>query len=289
MESQFIHKVIPSFQLWVEHELVSDNCKAYNTNQSNNFAYVTGYNDIPPNLFHGYQGRFRQLVADYNVDVPNSGIFVNGNFVSGDSSDVMIDYNDGRVIVPFASGTGLTITANNTVKEVNVYITEDDEEKLLVQGDFIDSASPLMTQLFANEDKRDDSTYILPAVFLKLETDVNNPVALGGEVDTRIKIRMIVLSFSNYITDGVLSHFKDQDKTCIKLVPFGDYPYGRAFTLKSYPYKYTDLAANYTENMYVESVMTSKITKSLTLEKLQKNLIMGFADFDLSIYRYPNA
>ena len=287
MITQFIHRAVSSFQLWVERKLVSDACKAYVTDQSNTFEYVD-FPDIPTG-YYAYQGRFRQLVADYDVDKVNSGVFVGNQFFSGDSSSVLIDYNDGRVIVPYASGTGLTITANNTVKEVNVYITEDDEEKLLVQNDFIDSAATNTTQLFAQAAKRDDKTYILPAVFLKLETDNNTPVSFGGEVDNRIAIRMIVLAFDNYIVDGVLSYFKDRAQSCIKIIPFSSYPYGRSFTLKSYPYQYDTLSASYTESLFIESVRTSKVTDELTLEKLQKNMVMGFADFDLSIYRYPNA
>ena len=228
-------------------------------------------------------------MADHDVDVPNSGFTVGGSFVSGDSSDMLMDYNNGRIIVPAASGERLSITGYNTVKEVNLYLSEDSEEKLLVQSDFIDSDEMGSSHLFDQTDKRDDPTYILPAIFIKHERDQNVPVALGGEVDNQISIRMVVLGFDNYLVDGVLSFFKEQDKGCIKLVPFEDYPYGRSFTLKSYPYSYTTLAANYTESAFIEEVRTSKVTDSLTLEKLQKNIIMGFVDFNLSIWRYPNA
>lgn len=282
MKKQFIHKVITSFRLWLEAKMVSDNITAYTTNNSNTFEYVD-YSDIPSS-YNAYQGKFRQLVTDYDVTVPNSGFFVNGNFVSGDSDIFLLDYDKGRVLAPSSSGQSLTITANNTVREVNVYMTEDDEEKLLVQNDFIDSSNPSSTQLLDNNPT--DKVFMLPAVFIKLETNENELLTLGGEVDNKISVRVIVLSFSNYITDGVLDFLKEQSLSCIKLTD--NMPYGRSSIIRDYPYQYNNFVNSETTSMYIEEVYTSKVTKSLTLEKLQKNLIMGFADFDLSIYRYPN-
>jgi len=288
MITQFNHQAVSSFKLWTESVLVSDRAKAYYTNQPNQFTYVN-FPDIPSGSFVAYQGQYRQLVADHDIDVPNSGIFIDGNFVSGDEAGIYMDYVNGRVIMPAASGDSLTITANNTVKEINVYMVEEDEEKLLITSDFIDAANPTGTHLSSQPELLDDKTFLLPAVFLRQETSNNLPFSFGGEVDTRLNMRMVVLAFDNYMVDGVLSLFWDKDKSCIKLIPFEDDPYGRSNTLKSFPYSYSSLAANYTDNMFIESVRTSRVTDSLSLEKLQKNLIMGFVDFDLSIYRYPNA
>ncbi len=146
MKTQFSHTILNSFYLWFERELLGNKSKAYKTNQSNSFKYI----DFPdvPNSHLGYQGQFRQLVADYCVDQPNSGVFIDGGFVSGDSSDIYIDYNQGRVIVPLASGTGLDITANHTVKEVNTYISSDDEDNSLSPVIFVDSSDLTETYLF---------------------------------------------------------------------------------------------------------------------------------------------
>jgi len=282
MKSQFKHDVISSFYLWFEKQLVSDDCSAYLTDQPNTFSY-TQFNDLPTG-FYGYQGMYRQLVAEYDVSKPNSGVFISGNFVSG--SNVSIDYNNGRVILPRASGTGLTITANSTVKEINVYLSEEDAEQLLVTSDFIDS-SINSSYLFSKDFKRDEKTFILPACFIKQEKGETESVCLGGEVSSKSFLRVVVLASDHYLVDGVLSFFEDKKYSCIKLIDFADNPYGRSYTLKQFPYLYSNLEQY--SSLYVENVVTSKVTQSLSLERLQKNLILGFIDFELSNYRYLNS
>ena len=286
MIPQFTHKLISSFQLWFENKLVSDGCKAYFTNVSNTFRQID-FDDIPSG-YYAYQGLHRQLVAEYDVDVPNSGVIINGNFVSGDSEDIYIDYNRGRVVVPEASGDSLNITANHTIKEVNVYLTEDDETQILTQSDFIDTSDTSTTHLSSKVDKLDDNIRLLPACFIKLEKNTCEPLAFGGYSDTPTSVRVIVLASSNYIVDGLLSFFTEQCQKCIPLVPFGDNPYGEIFTLKSYPYAYSDYTGGYGEKAFISKVRTSKVTDSFSLERLQRNLVLGYIDFELSTYRYPN-
>ena len=104
MKAQYDQTLLSSFYLWFEKQLIKDDVKAYTTNLENTFKYVD-YPDLPPN-FIGYQGQFRQLVADSSIENPNTGIFIDGDFVTADSSQngsVFIDYNNGRVIVPNSS------------------------------------------------------------------------------------------------------------------------------------------------------------------------------------------
>ena len=67
MKAQFDQTLLSSFYLWFENYLLKDNSKAYSINTSNTFKYV----DFPdvPSSHHGYQGQFKQLVGEYNVDV----------------------------------------------------------------------------------------------------------------------------------------------------------------------------------------------------------------------------
>lgn len=285
MKAQFSHDLISSFYLWFENKLLSDSSKAYSTNQSNSFEYVD-FKDVPSS-FLGYQGKFRQLVADQNVDVPNSGVFIDGNFVSGSSPDIYIDYNDGRVIVPQSSGSALSITANNTVKEINTYISDDDEEQILLTSDFVDSADLASTNLFSKTNKRNKKTYILPACFIRFLNEESDRLSFGGEDDTKTKIRVIVLAKRNYLLDGVLSLFSNTETECITNVPFEDFPYGYFHNVKSFPYSYNGFKENYNTKTFIENVRTSKVTDSISLDKIQENLLLGFIDFDLSTYRYP--
>ena len=285
MKTQFAHNLLNSFYLWFERELLGDKSKAYKTNQSNTFKYV----DFPdvPNSHLGYQGQFRQLVADYCVDQPNSGIFIDGSFVSGDSSDIYIDYNGGRVIVPAASGTGLNITANNTIKEVNTYVSSDDEEQLLVASDFVDASDLTETYLFSKDSKLDEKTYILPACFIRLINNENEDFTFGGQDESITRIRVTILATDNYLLDGIVGLFSDTNERCITHVPFENSPFGHFYSIKDYPYCYEDHISSLSGKTYVKEVKSSKTKNSFNSEKVEKNIYIGFLDFDLSTYRYP--
>lgn len=285
MKTQFSHTILNSFYLWFERELLGNKSKAYKTNQSNSFKYI----DFPdvPNSHLGYQGQFRQLVADYCVDQPNSGVFIDGGFVSGDSSDIYIDYNQGRVIVPLASGTGLDITANHTVKEVNTYISSDDEEQLLITSDFVDSSDLTETYLFSKDEKLDERTYMLPACFIRLINNENEDFSFGGEDESVTRIRVTILSTDNYLLDGIIGLFSDTNERCITHVPFEDSPFGHFYSIKDYPYCYEDYVSALSGKTYVKEVASSKTKNSFNSEKVEKNIYVGFLDFDLSTYRYP--
>lgn len=288
MKVQFSHNLLSSFYLWFESVLLSDGAKAYAIDQSNSFQYITGQTDIP-NGYYGYEGKYRELVAEYSVDKPNSGVFIDGSFVSGSSSDIYLDYKNGRVVVPQASGTGLTITANSTIKEINLYISEEDEEELLVMGDFVPSDNTNSTYLYLNQGKLDEKIFQLPAIFLTSNTPNNEPISFGGEYDTKTRVRAIVMCYDNYTRDGILSLFADQIDTCFKHIPFEDYPYGDFYSLKSYPYSYSSFSSSYTTNNFIENVQTSTISNPVIMNKLEKNLLVGFIDFDISSWRYPRA
>jgi hypothetical protein len=264
---------------------LSNQGQAYVSNQSNTFQYVD-FKDVPASL-HGYQGRFRGLVADSSISPANSGVFINGSFISGSNTGVKIDYLNGRVIVPSGSGTGLTITANNTIKEVNIYPYDDDEAQLVISSDFVDYNSQTSTFLSSLVNQLDQKTYLLPACFLRYVTTENENAGFGGEKDSKTRIRAVVIAKDNYIIDGVLSLFGDTKGFCVNIIPYEDYPYGKYNTIKSFPYSYSSYITNYQTKAYIEDVTTSKLDYSIAMDKLEKNILVGFIDFDLSTFRQP--
>jgi len=288
MKSQFDHILLSSFYLWFENELLSSRSKAYITGLSNEFKRVSAP-DIPSN-YYAYQGAYRQLVAEQSVDVPNSGIFVGGSFVTGSASGVFVDYTNGRIILPKASGASLTITANSTVKEINTYISNDDDEQLIVHGDFreVGQAKPYW---YGKDDKLDEKTYFLPACFISLANGENKEFCFGGEEDTKTRIRVAVLTKDNYLLDAVLSYFRDSARKCVTHIPYEDFPYGKFNSIKSFPYNYAVLKASqpqeHSNKSYIEKVIDSKIVNPDMRKNLGKNFSIGFLDFDLSTHRFP--
>ena len=290
MKAQFDHQLLMSFYLWFEKELLSEDLKAYQTGLSNTFKYVN-FNDIPDS-FVGYQGQFRQLVAEEDVDVPNSGFFVGGSFITGDSSEnggAHVDYNNGRILFPSASGQNLTITANSTVKEVNTYTTNADDLSVLLHSDFIEEGQS--SQYFYNKDsKLDEKIYFLPACIISLVNSDNEEFAFGGEEDTKSRIRVIVLTSNEFILDGVVSRSRDMVRKNITHIPYNQLPYGQSFTLKNFPYKYNTLKTNQGDNAlisHINKVSPTVAVSDTVRERLNKNISIAFIDFDLSTYRFP--
>ena len=185
MKAQFDQTLLSSFYLWFENYLLKDKSQAYSTNASNTFKYVD-FADIPSSHY-GYQGQYKQLVAEHNVDVPNSGFFSDGGFVTGDydnNNGVFTDYDNGRLIFPAYSGTGLTLTANSTVKEVNTYISYDGDLETILHSDFKEAGASYPYQ-YSKDSELDEQIFFLPACFISLASSDNTEFSFGGEENTK--------------------------------------------------------------------------------------------------------
>ena len=292
MKAQFDQNVLSSFYLWFENRLLNSNSKAYQIDLSNSFT-SGAFPDIPPTHI-AFQGKYRQLVAEHNIDNPNSGFFLGDGFVTGNydqNGGVFTDYDNGRLIFPQASGTFIgstALTANSTVKEVNTYITNDTDAQTILHSDFKDSATELPYQ-YGQTEQYDEQTYFLPACFISVASSDNTEFSFGGEEDTRTRMRVMVLSFDNYTLESVLSLFRDTVRRDITHIPYEDFPYGFSFSLKDYPYSYDNLVAAQSSPVksHIEEVSVSKIVSESIREKLNKNISIGYIDFELCTYRFP--
>ena len=292
MKAQFDQNILSSFYLWFENRLIATKAEAYKIDLDN--AFTSGvFPDIPPSHV-AFQGKFRQLVGDYGVSQPNSGFFLDGEFITGNSDingGVYTDYDNGRLIFPQESGTPIgskALTANSTVKEVNTYISNDTDAQTILHSDFKDSATELPYQ-YGKTAEYDETTYFLPACFLSVASSDNTEFAFGGEEDTRSNLRVMVLSFDNYILDSILSLFRDTVREDITHIPYEDFPYGFSFSIKDFPYNYNALVADQSSPVksFIKDVKVSKIVSERIRENLNKNISIGFIDFELCTYRFP--
>tara|TARA_R100001443_G_C3332312_1_gene172587 strand:+ start:155 stop:1039 length:885 start_codon:yes stop_codon:yes gene_type:complete len=292
MKAQFDQNILSSFYLWFENQLIGSKAEAYKIDLDN--AFTSGvFPDVPPSHV-AFQGKFRQLVGDHGVSQPNSGFFLDGEFITGNSDingGVFTDYDNGRLIFPQASGTPIgskDLTANSTVKEVNTYISNDTDAQTILHSDFKDSATELPYQ-YSKTSEYDESTYFLPACFISLASSDNTEFSFGGEEDTRSNIRVMVLSFDNYILDSILSLFRDTVREDLTHIPYEDFPYGFSFSIKNFPYNYNNLVSDQSGPVksYIKEVRASKVVSEQIRENLNKNISIGFLDFELCTYRFP--
>jgi len=292
MKAQFDQNVLSSFYLWFENRLLGSSAKAYQINLDN--AFTSGSFSDVPDTHIAFQGKYRSLVGEHNVDNPNSGFFLGSDFITGNydkNGGIFTDYENGRLIFPQASGAEIgstALTANSTVKEVNTYITNDTDAQIILHSDFKDSATELPYQ-YGKTGEFDETTYFLPACFISVASSDNTEFSFGGEEDTRTRMRVMVLSFDNYTLDSVLSLFRDTVRRDITHIPYEDFPYGFSFSLKDYPYSYDNLVAAQSSPVksHIEEVSVSKIVSERIREKLNKNISIGYIDFELCTYRFP--
>ena len=289
MKAQFDQNLLSSFYLWFENQLLEEDIQAYVSDLDNTFKHVE-YSDLPSD-FVGYQGQFRQLVAEDSIDNTNSGVYINGSFVSADNKNngsVFIDYQEGRVILPLASGENLEITANSTVKEVNTYISNDSDLNVILQSDFMEVGQT--TPYFFNQsEKLDEKTFFLPACFISLASSENKEHCFGGLEDTKSRIRVMVLTRDNFVVDSVISKFRDTARKTITHLPYENFPYGFSHSIKNFPYSYTDLKAPFetAESSHINNVTVSKVFSERARELMNRDVSIAIIEFDLSTHRFP--
>ena len=282
MKVQFDHLVLSSFYLWFDDQIVNE-IEAVTTGVYQNFTYSALGTDVPSNLV-AYYGPDRQLVG--NGDTVPTGVYVNGVFTPQGTNNLMIDFDQGRVLMDSSQGTTLNVSGDFDRKDVNVYITNQTEEELLINSDFILSSDG--DSWLQDSDKLGQDNYTIPAAFLSYNSSNNNPYAFGGEDNTLSNIRVVLIAEDNYTLDGLLSFCRDKVRTCVTMFSYDDFPFGEFFHIKNPPYSYTDLVASKPNNRkaFIQRVQVSKLSDRSSLG-LTKDLLIGFADFELSNIRYP--
>jgi len=277
MKPQFQHKLATSFMLWFENFLFKKS-EAYSIQTGKFFHYV---DDRTPALFETYGSSFKQMMYDSslsNVYIP-TGLYINNNFIEFNNSNKIFDFENGRFISD-QYATGALITGSFTIKDINIYYTNDTEEKIVI------NVQEKINQSVANKHEfYSPIEQKLPAIYLSNETMKNVPFAFGGMNETVTKAKAVVLANSSYDLDCILSIFGDSYTENIPFCDLQSHPLNEMGNLKTGYYSYNDIKNKYLEKIFVKDVNTSKLTDRVK-QNLLKDLYIGFIDFDLSSYRY---
>tara|TARA_Y100001938_G_scaffold94473_1_gene129473 strand:+ start:411 stop:1259 length:849 start_codon:yes stop_codon:yes gene_type:complete len=278
MKEQFQHKVTTSFFMWFDNFLLTKG-EAF-SNKTGEFSY---YEDARlDSTYKAYGSPFKTWVTDSSITGANipTGVFINGNF-SGRDDGVVLDFENGRALVS-GSDEDLTVTGEFSVKDFNVYITNDTEDDLIVENKYkVNSRLPSAS--YGAISPYDD---VVPAVFISTANSTNEPFAFGGIQNTSVQVKAVILAEDTYQLDGVLSIFMDSVNECITSIPMTGYPITELGDLKDGSYSYTGSEAGYTDNrkFYVDSVTTSKLTDR-DRKSLAHEMYVGFIDFDIKQMR----
>ena len=279
MIEQFQHRLTNSFFLWFDNYLLTKG-QAYTNTTGTFFNYEDERLDSSYNVFGS---AYKQWVNDSSIlgaEIP-SGVYVNNSYTPR-SSNLILDFENGRVL-----STGLSTNANITgsfaIKDFNVYFSNETEEDLIIENKY-----DVNSRIILN-----DETYIMPydyvvpAIFLSVESMSNKSFALGGLEETNIRAKAVVISENNYQLDGALSIFADSKNEVFSAIPMADHPYNEYNDLKTGFYSYIHLKNKYDNQtkFYINSVNTSKLTDK-SRKSLTSDIYVGFIDFDIQQHRY---
>jgi hypothetical protein len=277
MKAQFENKVMSSLLLFVDNYLLKQG-EAF-TNYSSLFYPVKNLY----NSYYTYAAPFKQMVNDDNV--PNAAvmktIYVDGSEKNIGTSDFHgINHFQGQVYFTSDQGNSV-ISGNYAVKNFNVYLTNDPEQKLLFETK--NQTNPKYPQQLSGL-APDAQPY--PAIFIKNMGGTNKPFALGGLKDTRTTVRLVVLADSNYKLDAACSLLKDLHYHQFGI--YSDLPFDAMGSYTGLNYNYGNLSGGGTPpRPFIQDVRVSKMSMIGDFNRLNPNVFAAFVDLDISSLRTP--
>lgn len=278
MKSTYIHNLMSSFYLWLDHEILT---------RGEAFINYSGklYKSSDPNFINSstYSSPFRQWVYDSSISgatIP-TGVFVNNSFVPKNTSGLSIDYNKGRVIFNNQNLSG-NFSANFSFKEFNLYYTDEREEKLLFEKAY--SVTPKTHQVTGGLGYLDVP---YPCIFIKHRSSENIPFAFGGEDKTETLLRCIALAPNSFLLDGLISILNDSARKTFALFPADKFPfnYFGDFKFNSY-FDYEEICGETNDRVYIDKVTVSKLDE-VDNAKINKKVVAALIDFEVYDVRKP--
>lgn len=286
MKPQYQHNLMTSFMLWFDHELLQQG-EAYSNRTGQLYALE---DDRLPSEYNAYASPYKQWVSDSSVSGESDPVIPDS--FNGKSRDdgLIFDFDNGRVIdTQGAFANEEVVTGSFSVKDFNIYLTNQDEEDLIIENKFsFNSRYDHQPSGIAPYDQS------LPAVFINTEFMKNKPFAFGGEDKTLNMVKAVVLAESEFELDGILSIFADSARKSFSKIPFDAHPITEYGDLKEGLYSYSNLSALYDESnpYHIEDVSVSKLSQKAqkkTQAIIPGGVKVGFIDFEISLIRHPRA
>lgn len=271
MKSQYDNKLLSSFLLYLDNKILSKG-EAF-VNHSGLFYPVENFF----NGYYTYAAPFKQMVYDTSVSGANqiSGVYVNGVFNSPGTGGNLISINPNQGQVYFNTDkSSATISGNYAIKDLNLVITDEREEKLLFETQYF--LKPKTSQTITG---LSPETITYPVIFLKINKASNDSFAFGGLDNSITTVRAIVIADSAFLLDATCSILKDCKNDRFTILESTDLPMN-AFGGYTGVFNYTGLNTN--KIPIVWEVDVSKILPNKgQFANLNPNILCSFADFEM--------
>lgn len=270
MKPQYDNKILSSFLMYLDNKILSKG-EAF-TNHGGLFYPIDSFY----NGYYAYASPFKQLVYDSSVSGANqiSGIYLNGSFITpGQSGLEAINPNQGTVYFN-SDKSSSTISGNYAVKDFNILITDENEEKLLFENKY--SLRPKVSQ---NLTGINIESLTFPIIYIKINSAEHKPFAIGGLDEASTNIRAIILADSAFLLDAACSIMRDCKDDRFTVLDNSSLPMN-AF---GYTGNFNYSGANSNKVPLIWSVNVNKILPARgDLKNLNPNVLCAFADFEIS-------
>jgi hypothetical protein len=281
MKPTYQHQLLTSFYLWFDHFLLSK-AQAFK-NFETDFYY---YADERIQNKRVFGSPYKQWVYDKSITNATTPTISGGaGALSAGTSGMIFDYENGRVLFDSDVATGAAISGAYSVKNFNTYVSNQNEESLIIEGKY--KLNARYTRQLTNVAPYDE---VVPAVFLSTTDTTNQPFALGGQDNTITHISAVAFAENTYQLDGILSTFADASKEVFYGIPYTGSPLDEYGAVKSsYPdgYNYTNVSNDYSSDIAViQNTTVSKISDRMD-KFIPIPLYVGFIDFEINKYRFP--
>ena len=218
MKPQFQHEATTSFALWLDNYFIRQG-EGF-SNKEGELYYkpderLPVYPDDPILGLASYNSEYKQWVCNNDATAEGaivpSGVYIDTgagyDFCHRGESGVNVDFENGRVLV---SGfyfpeiyDKLKIKAQFSVKDINVYLTDDVEENLVLQNKY--NVNSRTVPDLGKGQGLEPYEQVAPAAFVSMERTVNTPFALGGEDLTHLYYRVVIFAENLYQLDGAMA------------------------------------------------------------------------------------
>jgi hypothetical protein len=273
MKVHYENKLMSSLLLMVDNYLLKKG-EAFNNYSGLFYPVKSLYNN-----YYTYAAPFKQLVNDDHI--PNATV-MKTVYVDGVERNVGannlhgVNHFQGQVYFTSDQGNSV-ISGNYAVKEFNVYLTNDPEQKLLFETKH--HLNPKFSQQLSG---LAPDAQPFPAVFIKNMGGTNTPFALGGLNATSTMARLVVLADSNYKLDAACGLLKDLHYNSIPI--HTDLPFDALGSYTGLDYNYGTLTPE-SPGPLIQDVRVSKMSMIGDFQRLNPDVFSAFVDLDISTIR----
>ena len=281
MKTLYQHELLNSFYLWFDNFLTTKG-EAYTTYSTDFYYYAD--ERIQNKVVFG--SPYKQWVYDKNITAAQINPTISGDSgaIAEGTSGLKFDFDNGRILFDSDFATGTNISGTYTVKDFNVYITNQTEESMITATKYKKNSRYGRTLTYVPP--YDQAT---PAAFLSLGATTNEPFAFGGMDNTITDVTAVVFAENIYQLDGALSIMADSAEVVFGNIPFTGAPldeYGDVKSAYSTGYDYANVASN--DHYIINKVNVSKISDNSN-KVIPVDLFVGFVDFEIYKYRTPRS